>query len=234
MALDDEASAIFGVAGLASVKQTSISLSVRQNYLMKGLGYAAVGLAAPSGNGAGAVSLVNYGNVDYNEQQASLCYALPLGHQLSMAAALHYLRSATSDAYYTTLNRVTFSLAVQYRPSELLTVGFRAYNPVAVAAENDDAVPVPALFNIGVSYWLRDELLAVAEVEKNLYRTAMLRVGLQYLFHDNYFLRIGLSTNPFVYCFGAAMQREHLGADVAMQLHQILGLTSQLSLHYRF
>lgn len=224
----------FELSSLASASRSCITLSVRQNYLMEGTGYAALAFSMPVAKGAWAASFVNYGNSNYSEQLTTLMYGLPIAQSLSLGAAIHYLRSSTSDPFYDPVNRLTFSVALQYFPTELLVIGFKAFNPIAIVAESDDAVRVPALFALGVSYWLRDELLAIAEVEKNIYNKASLRFGLQYVFMDDYFLRLGLNSCPLIYSFGLGMMKEHLGTDLAVQLHQVLGLTPQLSLHYSF
>lgn len=234
VALDDDATALYATAGLASIDRGCASLAVRQNFIAQGMGYASAAMALPASHGAWAAAFINYGNKDYHEQQLSLAYGLAVGEAISIGAAFHYLRSATSDAYYQPLNRLTFSLALQYRPTDDLIVGFRAYNPVAALAETEQAVRTPALFNLGASYRMRDELMATAEVEKNVYYDYSLRFGLEYTFLYDYALRAGYSTNPSVYSFGAGIRKDHFGADLAVQLHQALGLTPQVALHYRF
>ena len=234
VALSDNGTALYNVAGLARMERAEVSLAVRQGFLEEGLGYASVGGAVPTSFGSWAASVVHYGNSDYNEQQVSMAYAMPIGEFFSLGAAFHYLHSGTSDPYYDQLHRFTFSLAMQYFPSDELTVGFKAYNPVAVVAENAESVPVQALFNLGVAYRILDELLAVAEVEKNLYYQSTLRFALQYQFNDAYALRVGLNTKPVIYTFGAGVQFDHLGADFSVQIHNVLGMTPLLSAHYSF
>ena len=234
VALTDEESALFNVAGLANMESPFVSMSVRHSFIVDGIGYASVGAAIPVNYGSWALNAVHYGNTDYNEQQISFLYAMPIGDAVSLGAAFYYLHSATSDPYYDPLHRFTFAVAMQYYPTELITVGFKAYNPIAVVSESSQSVRTPSLFNLGVSYRVLDELLAVVEVEKNLYHLATLRFGLQYEFLDDYAFRIGLNTQPVIYSFGFGMQFEHFGADLAVQIHNVLGTTSFLSAHYRF
>lgn len=232
--LCDEESALFNMAGLAWSESPMVSLSARHNVLSEGIGHASVGFSVPIGFGSVGASMIHYGNADYGEWQYSVVYGIPISPSVSAGAGFHYLRSSTSDPYYEPLGRATFSLAMQYKPSDRMVVGFKAFNPIAVMAESDEGVPIPAIFALGVACWLRDELMAVAEIEKNIYYSPSLRIGLDYHFLDYYYARIGVGTQPAIYTFGAGMQRDHLGTSMSVQVHSLMGTTPQLSLRYLF
>ncbi len=234
VALDDAESSFDNWAAMGGLEHTVLSLSGRQQFVSEGLGYARLAAALPVGFGAWGASLLHYGNSDYNEQQVSLAYAAPAGRKVRVAAVLHYLHSATSDPYYDPVHLLTFSVAIQYAPSERLTVGFKAYNPLATEMHTDVYSRTPALLNLGVAYRLLDELLAVVEAEKNLYSEATLRMGLEYLFLENYAFRVGLNTHPTIYTFGLGIRQRHWGVDLSAQMHQVLGMTPQLSAYYSF
>lgn len=234
VALDDEVSAMYGVAALASKEQASVALAARQSYLAEGMGYALLGGIVPVGFGSTALSVTHYGNADYNEQQASLSYAVPLGQNVSLGAAFHYLHSGTSDPYYDPLNKITFSLALRYEAGKNLAVAFKAFNPTAVVANEANSQHIPSLFTLGVAYRLIDELLAVGEVEKNLYQSATLRFGLEYELEEIYYFRLGMSTFPAIYTLGFGLDKKHFCADIAVQIHNVLGVTPNLSIVYIF
>ena len=234
VALDDAESAFDNLAAMGGLEHAVLSLSARQQFVAEGMGYARFAAAVPVGFGAWGASLVHYGNSDYNEQQLSLNYAIPAGRKVKVAAGFHYLHSGTSDAYYEPIHLVTFSVAVQYTPSERLTVGFKAFNPFAAELHTDVYMRTPARFNLGVAYRLLDELLAVVEAEKNLYCDATLRMGLEYHFLEHYDFRIGLNTRPTIYTIGFGMEQRHWGIGLSAQMHQVLGMTPQLSAYYCF
>lgn len=234
VALCDAESSLDNWASMGGLEHTVLSLSVRQQFVSEGMGYARFAAAVPVGFGAWGASLVHYGNSDYNEQQITLAYAIPAGRKVLLAAGLHYLHSATVDPYYNPVNLFTFSLSLQYAPSKRLTVGFKAYNPFAAELHTDVYMRTPARFNLGVAYRLIDELLAVVEAEKDLYNEATLRMGVEYHFFEHYAFRVGLNTHPTIYTFGFGMRQRHWGADVSAQLHQVLGMTPHLSAYYCF
>ena len=234
VALDDASSAMAGIASLSGFERTEIALGVRQNFVAEGMGYAMLGGIFPIGFGAMSATVLHYGNSDYNEQQTTLAYALPLGRSVSMGVALHYLHSGTSDSYYDPINKLTFTMAVRYCPSNVLAVAFKAYNPAAVFIDRDDSQRIPSIFCLGISYRLMDELLAVSEVEKSLYQQATLRFGLEYTLQEVYFFRVGVNTQPAIYTLGFGLKLKDFTVDIAGQVHSVLGLTPQISIQYKF
>lgn len=234
VSINDPRAAYATIADLAQMQTTTISLSVRQNLMADGLGLAAASAAMPLKFGGIALSALHFGDADYNEQNISAAYALPLGERLSLGGAFHYLHSATSDPYYTPLHRLTFSVAMRYMASDKFSVAFKVYNPIAVLSDDVEGVHTPSIFTLGLSYCISDELLAAAEVEKNLFYDATVRFGLQYCFLERYYARVGLATQPALYTFGFGAQWGHLGADFAFQFSNPLGLTPLVSLSYSF
>ena len=234
VALNDKGSLISSLAGLASLEDASVAVSLRREFLSDGMDYAAASAALPSPAGCWAASIIHYGGSDYNEQRLSLAYALPALGRMSAAIAFHYLHSGTSDPYYNKINLFTFSAALRYSPSDELTVGLKAYNPLAVRIDAKNGYRTPAIISLGVSYLLLDELLAAAEVENASDAGTTLRLGVQYTFHDSYFFRMGYNSTPAIYTFGIGMKLSHFSVDIAAQFHNTLGITPTLSLLYSF
>ena len=234
VALDDPESAMRNVAGLAQSKNRAIALAFRQNYSISGLSYGSAGVVFPVSFGTFSSSYIHYGDADYNEQMLTLSYAMPLGNSLLAGVSFHYLYSATSDAYYFPQRLYTFTVAIRYVPSEDIVVGFRAFNPIAVMLNSSDDDYSPSCFNLGLSYKMTTDFMAVAEVEKMLFNRPTLRFGLEYSFWDFCRARVGISTEPTIFSFGFGIERPRFAVDVAAQIHGVLGLTPQLSTHYLF
>lgn len=233
-ALTDPESAFDNIALLGSLESARLSLSVRQQFAAEGLGYARLGGALPVGFGSVALTILHYGSSDYNELQVSGAYGIPLGHAVRIGTGIHYLRSSTSDPYYDPQQLMTFSIALQYAPSDRVTIGFTTYNPLAAKMHTDIYMRVPARFNLGASYRPIDDLTTLVEVEKNLYNDPTLRLGIEYCLQEHYTFRVGLVTHPTIYTFGFGYRQRHIGADLSAQLHAVLGLTPQVSIHYTF
>ena len=232
--LDDPESAMRNVAGLAQSENRAIALAFRQNYAMSGLSYGSAGVVFPVSFGTFSSSYIHYGDADYNEQMLTLSYAMPLGKSLLAGVSFHYLYSATSDAYYIPQRLYTFTVAIQYMPSEDIFVGFRAFNPIATMLNSKEDDYSPSCFNLGIGYNITSDFMAVAEVEKLLFNKPSLRFGVEYSFWDFCRARVGVNTEPTIFTFGFGIERSRFAVDIAAQIHGTLGLTPQLSTHYFF
>lgn len=228
----DEAAA---VAGAAFAESPWVALSYSQSYLMKGLAYSTLSAVVPvGGSGALVAGYSHYGSTVYNEQQAAMGYALRLTRTIAVGTTLNYLHSGTSDPYYTPQNLVTAAVAVEVRPSESVAFGLHLFNPLAVKYATETEVRVPAIANVGVVYRPVPELTTALQVEKNLYSQPRFMAGLEYGFVEHLFIRTGVATAPIVYSFGFGLAWPHYKADFAVQVHQTLGVTPQLSVYYVF
>ena len=231
---DEPLAATMGIASLVSHEKTSVAASFTHGFVSDGLDVAALAIIHPLPFGTAAVAVDRFGDKMYNEMRASMTYAIPLGDNVGFGAAFHYLHSGTSDPLYEPLSRMTFSLALRYLPVEDVSISFRAYNPIAVLSSTPNDVRVPAIFSLGATYQFLDELLGVAEIEKNLIYPVNFKFGLEYRFLVSYAFRLGLETAPLVYSFGFGIKGSQWGVDIAAQMHNYLGMTSVLSLYYSF
>jgi len=233
-ALTDLASALYNPAALANQKQTGLCFSYLRPMNIGEIATVYAGGAVPTAMGTWAASYTHYGNKNYYEQQASLDYALRVAKTIYLGIAFHYMNAATSDPYYDPQHVLTFTVSMQYTPSDQLCIGARIYNPTAVTIHNETAMHTPAIFNLGISYLLASELLATAEIEKNFYHPSTLRAGLEYTFLDICHARIGIATNPIIYTFGFGLKYGHLALDLATQVHNALGWIPLISMNYLF
>lgn len=228
----DEAAAI---AGAAFAESPWVALSYSQSYLLKGLANSTLATIVPTGeSGAVVAGYSYYGSSVYNEQQASAGYALRLTRSIAVGATLNYLHSGTSDPYYTPQNLVTAAVAVEVRPSESVAFGLHLFNPLAVRYVTETEARVPAVANAGVVYHPVPELTTALHIEKDLYSKPRFMAGLEYGFVERFFIRTGVATAPIVYSFGFGLTWPHYRADFAVQVHQTLGVTPQVSVYYVF
>lgn len=232
LALTGNAAPVENIAGLASLKKTVFSASIRQITISKGFGMVQASAATPLAFGSCGIEGFYYGNSQYNEARISFAYAMPIDKNIHFGTALHWLHSGTSDHYYIPQNELTFSAALQYSPSKEITVGFKAFNPIAVQLSGSEREHTPAIFSLGVACKLLDNLMAICEAEKELRYDATLRFGVEYTFLDNYALRLGFNTNPAIYTFGIGINLQSFGFNMASQIHNILGMMPHFSVHY--
>ena len=234
VAITSPYAAVHNLAGLGNLDGGFAAIALRQSLVSSDMNLYGLAVATPLPFGGVGLQAQYFGDADYNEKQLTAAYGMPVNDELSLAVGFHLLHSSTSDPYYDPLLRLTFSLAVQYSPLDDLVIGFRTFNPVAMVAETNQAVRIAALFNLGVSYRIVNDLMATVEVEKNVYYDASLRFGMEYLFADYFAARVGAGTAPTFYSFGVAVRLQHLAVDLAAQVHSLLGISPLIALSYNF
>jgi hypothetical protein len=70
------------------------------------------------------------------------------------------------------------------------------------------------------------------ECEKDLDFPPILKIGMEYIFRDVFFIRGGIRIFPATYAFGAGLRHEHFLLEFSSAYHQYLGFTTQVSLQY--
>ena len=217
-ALTDVGSATNNVAAWALQKRAAVTLSGRNVSLLSQLssGEMAVGLPVKR-MGCWALAYDYSGSPAYNEQRASLAYALAAG-PVAMGVRLDGLRSATADAYYAPLHQYSFAAAMLVRLSQRCVLGARM--------EGRD------FYSVGLSCRLPDGLLGTVEMEYGPHLRA--RAGVEYTYQRRYFARMGIATGPITYTFGLGCHYRRCAFDLAMQMVQPIGATTQISVSYHF
>lgn len=227
VALTDEASAMHNIAALANLSGVNVAVSYKPNYLLGNMSnkWAAASYHLTK-TGTALLGYHHFGNQHYSEQCLSLGYAQAVSSTVALGATLDYLYSGVSDAYYQPLQGFTFTVAMQMSIGQHCTLGARIFNPAAVRLGDGDRLPTR--LNIGCAYQFSAEWQATLEVEKMLEAPVTFRAGAEYLFLKYFAARIGISTEPLVFCFGVGVNVGRYRFDVAATAHQVLGLTPML------
>jgi hypothetical protein len=256
VAMQDYAAALVNVAGLAFEEHKTFACSVRNNFMMKQLSAAAIGVVMPFGarcatadgddgagaavpttpaeNGVAAAQFVNQGNMNFYQQGVKASYALRLARNVALGVEFDYFHAGSIDAYYPSYHFLSFDMGLQWKLSQRFVVGAVACNPKAVQLAETGGVMPRGWYGIGVTYRPQAEILTAIQVECDNRKEATVRVGVEYCVQECIFLRAGFATQPASYTFGVGYEQKHYGMDIAVQEHGILGMSSQLSMFYRF
>lgn len=236
----DPWSQVGAVAGTAFAKQQEVGVGAACHQYMPSMNdVALVYLAGLPGRVGFGLQFNSFGSAQYQEQQASLGCGIEVARGVAVGVQLSYLRSATADSYYPSVDFLSCALGLQWRISQGMALYLLARNPYSFSLSQDLMMP-PAHYAAGLSYYLLPDFLTTLGVEKGMNSPMRLRMGLEYAFslgekeNQVLFARTGVATAPFIYTAGLGYRNSHLGMDVAMQSHQVLGISPQLSLSYRF
>lgn len=218
-------------AGLANLQQMGFILAAEQRFLLPDLNSFGGGFALPTSSGTFGLSVHYFGFESYNESKIGLSYARKLMDKLSIGIQFDVLQ--TTIAENGSANFFTFEAGIQSELIENLLIGVHIYNPVKLEIIEDEFIP--SLFRAGATYTASKKLLLHAELEKDFDFPFVFKSGVEYELIDDFWLRVGVHTNPTAISFGIGYQfKNGFRMDIASNYHQDLGFTPSLGIGYDF
>lgn len=203
----------------------TVTLDYRQWWFMSGLAEKSISITQPVGTGVASLEYSHFGNMDYNEQQVAGAYRIVAAEWLEVGVGARYLYAGTSDAHYEDVMYVGASAIM------VTHLGQRTTAILAAATRPwDKQRPFGAHLQMG--YRPTQELLTMVEVESE--QSVRVRAGMEYCYEENYFVRAGFATNPFVSTFGIGLMFKSIAVDLAVEVHSMLGITPQTTMRLWF
>lgn len=206
-------------AGMACWRDFSLGLSYENRFLMKELSYYNCATVLPLNIGTFGLSFSRFGYSQYNENKLGLAYARAFGPHLRLGVQIDYLAVKFSEDYSTRRN-ATFELGLQSDITEKLTLGAYVLNPIRT----------PTVFRFGLAYKITADVLATTEVEYLSEGGIDYRFGVEYLTTKEFYVRVGVHTNPATASVGAGYTMGRVVIDVAASMNQYTGVSFQTSL----
>lgn len=220
-------------AGMAMQEQIAAGVYYENRFLVPELSLKSAALIVPANFGVLGLSFNQFGYSLYNENKLGLAYARSFGPLLRIGLQLDYLSTRFGGGYEGKDN-VTFELGVQSEISEKVILGAFIFNPVKARLSDYTDERLPVIMRFGLTYLMSDKLIGIAEVEKNFDLDPSLRFGMEYAITETFYARAGLATNPGLFTFGAGLVLQNLHLDISASMHQVLGVSAQAGLIYRF
>ena len=206
-------------------------LSAEQRFILNDLNNFGVGFAMPTTSGTFGVSVHYFGFEEFNQSKIGLSYARKLMEKLSVG--IQFDMVSTQIAEYGNKNLFTFEIGVQSELIENLLLGFHLYNPVKLEIIEDEFLPT--ILRAGLTYTASKKLLLHAELEKDFDFPFIFKSGIEYELVNDFWLRIGVQTNPTALSFGLGYQLKNgLRFDLASNYHQELGITPSIGVGFDF
>jgi len=157
---------------------------------------------------------------------------------------LDYLSTKIGEGYGSK-NNLTFELGVLANLTPELTLGAHVFNPINAKLEDEYNESIPAIYKLGLSYSITDEILFAIETEKNMDYKPSVRGGVEYMIAKQAGIRFGYSSVPaktgsekfsisseLTFGFGLALSRFKM--DFAASWHQTLGWSPAVSFIFNF
>lgn len=216
-------------AGLGFVEKLSAGIYYESRYLVSELGLKAGVFALPVRGGVFGLSATSFGYSKYSESKYGLAYAKKFGEKFSVGIQLNYLNTRIAENYGTK-GVLTGEIGVQTKISDNLTLGTHIFNINQSKLVDYNQQRVPTIIRFGGNYTFSDKVFWALEVEKDSHKKPVLKTGIEYHVIDILYLRVGVSSNPFLYSYGFGLKLNKFKLDFSSNVHSVLGYTPQLSL----
>lgn len=233
VAMSDLWSAHHNPAGLAFMHQVTVGVNYENRFLIKELGIKSAVVAIPLKFGTVGVSIRNFGYSLYSENKYNVSFAKAFGDKFAAAFAINYLTTRIAEGYG---NSASFAgeIGLQAKPTNELTIGAHLYNPTRTMLSKKAAERLPTIIRFGINYNLSKKVIFAIETEKDVSKKTVFKAGVEYAAVKELYLRMGIATNPVLSSFGFGIHLKNFNLDLAANYHQVLGMTSQISLAYQF
>jgi hypothetical protein len=232
VALPGSFSVFHNPAFLAGHKNYTASLSYRQPYLIQDYHQSALSLACPIQTYVFAVGITQSSIADYKETNVGISIAKKLSEKLSAGILINFF-SLNFPEEGTRKGSVQVDAGLGYFFSERLSLGFHLRNMVQSKIETfQHNFSFPLIIRIGASYMLTEQILMATEAVLDNKNNLSFRNGLEYKLMECFWLRGGISVNPFRHSFGLGYSWNLFQLDFAMVHHEILGFTPTLSVNF--
>ncbi len=220
-------------AGTAWFTGIHIGMSFENRFLLPALTQEYLGLAVALKAGTFGIAVNRFGNNQYNELKAGLSFSRKFGHKFSVGVQLHYLRLSINHDYGNK-NLISCEIGLMYQAGKHLWLGVQLLNPIPVVVTDSPAEHLPSTFCIGMVYQFSDSFSGLIETEKDFNNPLIIRTGAEYHFARPAYVRVGMSTSPVSFTFGAGLEFGRFRFDIASGYHQALGFSPSGSIIYTF
>ncbi|MBQ6082936.1 MAG: hypothetical protein IJK92_01105 [Bacteroidales bacterium] len=219
-------------AGMADWRTLTLGFSYENRFFMKELSVYNTACILPVKFGVFGMSYNRFGFENYNENKVGLSYARAFGPHLKIGLQLDYLMVNFSDNYEKR-RTATFELGMQSNITDDLCFGVYIFNPTNSKIKSIDNQHIPIVLRFGFSYKITKDFLATTEVEYNNQRKLDYRIGLEYNTLNDFYIRVGVRTNPATACFGIGYTLNRITVDVGATMNQCSGVSFQSSLIFK-
>jgi hypothetical protein len=222
-------SAFQNTAGIARSEQMEVGASYENKFGMAGFNYMAAGVTTPLYSGNIFIGAFRFGDELYNEHKVSLGYATEIGI-IQLGGRVNYLQYQILDFGTKNTYSIDFGGIAALTPQ--LILGAQALNISQSTISEEDDQMVPTLLKLGISYRPTDYFMLNVEIEKDLQRKSLIKVGAEYNFLEKFYLRSGIQSAGFQTFYGVGFKYLSLQWDYALNNHPQLGMSHSFSMQY--
>ena len=233
-------------AGLGSLTRPTVGLYFENRYLIPSLNLAAVAVALPLGEvapaaaglparasrGVVAAEAQRFGGILYSEVRLGVAYGYRLG-VVSLGGRLDALQVSFQDLGSRRVLAASLGGQAKILPQRL-TLGVHLYNLTQVRLVSYQDERVPTVLRAGLAYRAGQQVLLLAEAEKDVERAAGLKAGVEYQPVPAVAVRLGYSSLSQQASGGVGLRAGDFQLDYAAGWHSALGLSQYFSVAWQW
>ncbi|MGB5988657.1 MAG: hypothetical protein WBG43_02815 [Marinifilaceae bacterium] len=213
------------VAGIHNVKNYVVGMSYIEKFNIKEFSTRSLFVVCPFKWFVSAVDYQIFGYSKYCFDQFGLSIARSLSSNFSIGVKLRYLHSFIEN-YHSHRTDYNIDLGIQYKYKDYFYIGANISNLV----DNNNPIS-EQLFRLGLAYRYTDFLFSF-EYDKILDFKEFYLMGFEYKILNNFSIKSGYNTIGNTKYFGLEYKYKKFSSSVAFSMHEILGISSELSFSY--
>lgn len=220
-------------AGLGFLREAGVGIFHEDRFGINIISIRGGVIALPIKVGTFGLCITNFGYKSYSENKYSLSFAKAFGNKFSMGIAMDYLTTKIAEGYG---SKSVFAAEVGIiaKPIDGLSIGAHVYNPTRAKISDYNNERLPTVIRLGADYNFSDKVTLAIETQKDISQKAEFKAGIEYKAVKEFYLRVGIATNPTLSSFGFGLNLRNFKMDISANYHQTLGISPQLGLSYTF
>jgi len=222
-------------SGMTSTKEFTLGISAGNHYMIPELNtfnFTAIKPVTP-GHSIG-FHLTRVGSKSYSHQNVQLGYSIRLSPKLSFGAYAGRLNLRLNAEHEQNQSAWTAGLGISSQPLTGLILAMSISNPVRSHWNNTFNTELPVILRFGSCVQLSGRSKLYTQIDKEIDTESDLILGIEYRPVQSLRLRTGVNTKPYRTCFGAGLEWKNNLIDFSCSVHPQLGISSGISIQYKF
>jgi hypothetical protein len=215
-------------AALAYNSSPAAGINYENRFAIKELGIRSAGIIIPAGKTSIGAIYSSSGYPDLRRNNGGVACGMKITDNISLGIQIDLFTEKTPEEYSNS-NYLTCQTGLLITVNPDIKLGIHLFNPLPNSLRK---TALPSVIRIGIGKNITTSLFAGAESEIGTSGIMIIRTGFEFMPNKRLSLRGAFSTDNSSFSFGLGYQTDPVNIDLACSTHEILGLTSSISLIY--
>ncbi len=228
----DASSAFNNPAGLGKINSFQIGVNANNYYFIRGVNSGGFYAVIPRKNSAIGLSYNVLQFSSYLKSSSSVSYGLNLSETFQVGVRFKY-DAEQFQWMYPNSSALSADIGFQAIIRKKIILATLVENMARVHIKEKN-LNNNARFSIGLNWLVSDKVMIPIELQKNGSFPLNSKCGVEYLPYKDIAFRVGISTNPTKFYFGAGFKYKKAKIDLSNSIHPALGIQPGISILFDF